>query len=72
MKDIPFFQWEGCVATLALSEIPYRQKAYILVRLCPEEKLRPFIAECAAFCRVAGAKKSMHQRTGTSLAAPCI
>lgn len=57
MKDIPFFQWEGCVATLALSEIPYRQKAYILVRLCPDEKLRPFIAECAAFCRVAGAKE---------------
>ena len=55
MKDIPFFQWEDCVATLALSEIPYRQKAYILVRLCPEEKLHSFLAECAAFCSVAGA-----------------
>ena len=55
MKDIPFFQWEGCMATLVLSEIPYRQEAYILVRLCPPAQLRPFLRECTAFCRAAGA-----------------
>jgi hypothetical protein len=57
MRDIPFFQWEGCVATLALSEIPYRRKAYVLVRLAPAEKLRAFMKECVAFCRMAGAQR---------------
>lgn len=55
MKDIPFFPTEYGVASLNLSQIPYRQSAYILPRTVQEGKLQDLIAECAGFCRAAGA-----------------
>lgn len=57
MKDIPFFTTEYGVASLALTQIPYRQTAYIQVQTLREGSLQELIAECAGFCRAAGAEK---------------
>lgn len=57
MKDFPFFATESGVASLVLKEIPYRQEAYIHVREVQPGRLPELIAECAAFCRMAGAEE---------------
>ena len=57
MKDIPFFTTEYGVASLSLGEIPYRQTAYIWVRDVQPGALEQLIAECAGFCRAAGAER---------------
>lgn len=57
MKDFPFFTTESGVASLVLKEIPYRQEAYIHVREVQPGQLPELIAECAAFCRMAGAEE---------------
>lgn len=56
MKDIPMFTTEFGVASLSLSEIPYRKEAYIRVRTLQEEKLAELLAECVGFCRAVGAE----------------
>lgn len=56
MKDIPFFPTQYGVASLALGEIPYRQTAYIRVQDVQSGALADLIAECAQFCRAAGAE----------------
>jgi len=57
MKDIPFFQTEFGVASLALGEIPYRQEAYIRVQSVLPGQMEALVQECAAFCRAAGAER---------------
>lgn len=56
MRDFPFFTTEYGVASLQLKEIPYRGQAYIRIRDVAEENLRPLLAECVSFCRMAGAE----------------
>lgn len=54
MKDIPIFTGEHGIATLILREIPHQQRAYVMLRTVWH--LQPFLEECRAFCRMAGAE----------------
>ena len=54
MKDMPLFTTEYGVASLTLSQIPYTKQAYIRIQDTSEPE--KFLAECAAFCRAAGAE----------------
>lgn len=56
MKDIPMFTTEYGIASLTLSQIPYRQTAYIQVQTVYDGKLVDLIAECRGFCRAVGAE----------------
>lgn len=56
MKDIPMFTTEYGIASLTLSQIPYRQTAYIQVQTVCDGKLPDLIAECGGFCRAVGAE----------------
>ena len=55
MKDFPMFTTEYGVAGLFMKEIPYKEKAYIVIHSSeqPEELLR----ECVSFCRICGAEE---------------
>lgn len=55
MKNIPVFTTEYGVASLTLREIPYRGEAYIRIQAASEPE--QLLAQCAAFCRSAGAAK---------------
>lgn len=57
MKDFPVFPTEHGVASLVLKEIPYRGEAYIRVQDVQPGELELLLAECASFCRMAGAEK---------------
>lgn len=57
MRDFPFFTTEYGVASLHLKEIPYRSAAYIRILDVQPENLAALVAECAAFCRMAGAEQ---------------
>lgn len=57
MKDVPFFETEFGVASLALGEIPYRREAYIRVQSVLPGQMEALVQECAAFCRAAGAER---------------
>ena len=57
MKDIPVFSCPDGIATLILREVPFRGEGYILVRGV-FGTLEGLLAECAGFCRAAGAEKS--------------
>lgn len=56
MRDIPVFTVPSGIATLILREIPPRGEAYVLLRgvFTTQEEL---LAECAQFCRAAGAER---------------
>lgn len=54
MRDIPVFDTEYGVGSLALGEIAYRQEAYITVGAATDGKR--FLEEAAAFCTAVGAK----------------
>ncbi len=56
MKDIPIFTTAAGVASLVLREIPVWGKAYVLPRGAFTSAAE-LAAECAAFCRMAGAKQ---------------
>lgn len=56
MKDIPMFTTEFGVASLSLSEIPYRKEAYIRIQSVFDEKVMELLSECIGFCRVVGAE----------------
>ena len=56
MKDIPMFTTEFGVASLSLSEVPYRKEAYIRVRSVSDGKLTDLLTECIGFCRAVGAE----------------
>ena len=55
MKDFPVFTTDTGVSSLTLKEIPYRKEAYIEVRDVQPGGLADHLAECASFCRIAGA-----------------
>lgn len=55
MKDIPIFTTEYGIASLTLSQIPYRKTAYIQVQTVLDDRLTDLIAECVGFCRAVGA-----------------
>ncbi len=57
MRDIPFFTTETGVSTLVLKEIPYKKEAFIRIGDVQPGALEEHLAECAAFCRMAGAEK---------------
>ncbi len=54
MKDIPVFATDNGVASLALQQIPYTQKAYI--RIQSSENPDIFLEECVKFCIMLGAQ----------------
>ncbi len=54
MRDIPFFTTENGVASLTLSEIPYKSCAYVRVQSASDPHV--LLSECADFCTAAGAK----------------
>jgi len=55
MRDIPIFTGCGGIASLILSQIPYRGEGYVLIRSV-FGSLEDFMNECESFCRMAGAK----------------
>ena len=55
MKDIPVFTTEYGVASLILSQIPYREEGYIHVQSSLEPKL--LLEECCQFLRACGAER---------------
>ena len=57
MKDIPIFETPYGVASLMLTEIPYRGTAYIQVQSMSGDDPTALLSECATFCRMAGADK---------------
>lgn len=57
MRDFPIFTTEFGVSSLILREIPYKNEAYIRIRDVQPGKMEEHLAECAAFCRMAGAER---------------
>ena len=57
MRDFPIFTTEYGVSSLTLKEIPYKKEAYIRIRDIQEGFFEEHLAECAAFCRMAGAER---------------
>ena len=55
MKDIPLFTSEFGVASLTLSQIPYKKCAYI--RLQSTKDPKQLLSECIGFCRACGAER---------------
>lgn len=55
MKDFPLFPCSNGMASLILSEIPYRADAYIFIRAV-HGSLSGLLQECGGFCRAAGAE----------------
>lgn len=56
MRDFPIFTTEYGVSSLVLKEIPYKKTAYIRIRDVQPDFFQAHLAECAAFCRMAGAE----------------
>lgn len=54
MRDIPLFTTDAGVAALTLSEIPYKQEAYI--KLLDSHDPTILIKDCVQFCCAAGAE----------------
>ncbi len=55
MRNIPVFTTEYGVASLTLSEIPYRQEAYI--RLQDTDTPDKLLVQCVDFCKACGAQR---------------
>ena len=55
MQDIPVFTGEYGVASLTLSQVPYKQEAYVRIQSAGEPE--KFLQECAGFCKAVGAEK---------------
>lgn len=53
MRNIPVFSTDLGVASLVFDQIPYSGTAF--VHICSTAQPEAFIAECAGFCRAAGA-----------------
>ena len=56
MRDFPIFTTDFGVSSLVLKEIPYKKTAYIRIRDVQPDSFREHLAECAVFCRMAGAE----------------
>lgn len=57
MRDFPIFTTDYGVSSLVLKEIPYKKQAYIRIGDVSEGFFQEHMAECAAFCRMAGAER---------------
>ena len=57
MRDFPIFTTEYGVSSLVLREIPYKNVAYIRIRDVQDDFFAQHLAECVAFCRMAGAER---------------
>ena len=57
MRDFPIFTTEFGVSSLTLKEIPYKNQAFIHIRQVQDGFFREHMAECASFCRMAGAEQ---------------
>lgn len=57
MRDFPIFTTDYGVSSLVLREIPYRSEAFIRILDVQAGSLAPHLAECVAFCRMAGAER---------------
>lgn len=57
MRDFPIFPTEYGVSSLILKEIPYKKAAYIRIGDVSQGFFAENLAECAAFCRMAGAER---------------
>lgn len=57
MRDFPIFTTEYGVVSLVLREIPYRNEAYIRILDVQPGMTEELLKECAAFCRMAGARR---------------
>ena len=55
MKDFPVFDTQFGIASLVLKEIPYKGKAYILLREVWDAE--GLLRECVSFCRMVGAEE---------------
>ncbi len=55
MKDFPLFPCRDGMASLVLSEIPYRKEAYIFIRSV-HGSLSRLLQDCGDFCKAAGAR----------------
>lgn len=55
MRDLPVFTTKYGVASLTLSEIPYKHEAFI--RLQASDQPEALLEECINFCRACGAEK---------------
>ncbi len=55
MRDFPVFTTENGAASLVLREIPYRGVAYITLQ--DTQNPKGLLAECVAFCKMAGAER---------------
>ena len=66
MKDIPIFPTRYGVASLILSEIPYRQEGYIQIQDGSAEMVPQLLRECASFCRACGAERILWTGAETS------
>ena len=58
-------------ASLILSEIPHRGRAYVLLRTVEEPDVPELTAECAAFCRGCGASEVFAAREGSAVLPGC-
>lgn len=56
MENIPFFTTENGAATLILREIPFSGRGYIWLLGAEPGRTGALLEECAAFCRMAGAR----------------
>ena len=70
MRNIPVFTGEFGAATLILQEIPGRGEAYCVVQWVQPGKTWEFLAECARFCRMAGARRVLASHLPEPPAAP--
>lgn len=57
MRDFPVFTTENGVSSLHLKQIPYKREAYIRIRDVQPGYFAEHLAECASFCRMAGAER---------------
>ncbi len=55
MRNIPAFTTQNGIASLTLSEIPYKKTAYI--RIHDTQQFDDFLTECCDFCKAVGAQQ---------------
>ena len=62
MQNIPVFTSEFGGATLILQEVPRKGEAYCVVQWAQPGQTPALLAECARFCRMAGARRVLASR----------
>lgn len=73
MQNIPVFTSQFGGATLILQEVPRKGEAYCVVQWAQPRQTPALLAECARFCRMAGARRVLASRLPeTPVTAPQI